>query len=58
LREQITIFTPTLEAVKDENAFLVDYPIDILKSGKFNSVPVIAGVNSDEGLLSSSGIKI
>lgn len=32
-------------------AFLSADPLESLKSGNFNKVPIIAGVNEDEGIL-------
>jgi carboxylesterase type B len=55
LRERISLFTPTIETVDDDEAFLTEDPLEVLKSGKINKVPIIAGVNSDEGLITSAG---
>lgn len=48
------IFTPTIEAVNDSLAFIAEDPLQTLKRGNFNKVPLIMGVNADEGLLQSS----
>jgi carboxylesterase type B len=55
LRERISLFTPTIETVDDDEAFLTEDPLEVLKSGNINKVPIIAGVNSDEGLITSAG---
>jgi carboxylesterase type B len=51
------IFGPVIEKEnhKDE-VFLPEKPIDIIKKGKFNKVPLIIGVTSREGLLIISGM--
>ncbi len=48
------IFTPTIEAVNDSLAFIVEDPQQTLERGDFSKVPLIMGVNADEGLLQSS----
>ncbi|OXA59192.1 Esterase FE4 [Folsomia candida] len=47
-------FVPSLETVKDEDAFITEEPLEIIKSGTFNKVPVMAGFCNDEGLLHST----
>lgn len=54
MREPISIYTPTLELIKDENAFLVDTPENLIKNGQFSKVPWLAGVTSHEGLVAST----
>jgi len=44
-----------MESIKDKDAFLIDEPRNIVKAGKLNNVPLMIGVNQDEGLLLSSG---
>ncbi|CAG7822962.1 unnamed protein product [Allacma fusca] len=44
---------PSIEATDDEEAFLVEHPLEILAQGKAQRVPWMAGVNADEGLLTS-----
>jgi carboxylesterase type B len=50
------VFVPVIEKGnnKDE-VFLPEKPIDIIKKGKFNKVPLIIGVTSREGLLIMQG---
>ena len=40
------------EYVKD--SFFANHPVNVLKSGKFNQVPLMIGVNKDEGVLHSA----
>ncbi|CAL8090401.1 unnamed protein product [Orchesella dallaii] len=54
LRDKITLFVPTIETVHDKNTFLPEEPLESLLSGRVNKVPLIVGVNKEEGLLSSS----
>lgn len=55
LRDAITLFVPTIERFVDEETFLSEHPQVLLKEGRFNKVAMIAGVNSEEGLLTSAG---
>jgi len=55
-RTRPMIFTPTVEAVNDSTAFLIEDPLKTLESGNFEATPLIMGVNQDEGLLFSSPI--
>jgi cholinesterase len=50
------LFQPAIEKEnhKDE-VFLHDRPLDIIKEGKFNKVPLIIGVTSKEGLFIMPG---
>jgi carboxylesterase type B len=49
-------FRPTVEAENgQQEAFLPADPIDLIRQGKFHKVPFLAGVNSNEGLLSLRG---
>ena len=48
---------PCIEAVKDEEAFLTEHPLDIISSGKAHRIPLMIGTLSHEGLLSSLGRK-
>lgn len=48
------IFTPTVEAINDSLAFIAEDPQRTLEKGDFSKVPLIMGVNSDEGLFQSS----
>jgi carboxylesterase type B len=41
-------FGPRIDAER-ENPFLPKDPIDIIESGSFNQVPLIIGVNANEG---------
>jgi len=51
-----TYYTPTVESIKDEEAFLTEQPLKILESGNYNKVPVMAGVAEKELLLSTIGM--
>ena len=53
-RNPMTLFVPTVETVKDERTFLGEQPEEVLKSGDFNKVPFLTGVNSHEGLIASA----
>ncbi|XP_065167917.1 juvenile hormone esterase-like [Atheta coriaria] len=45
-------FCPVIEKHdKTEELFLPDYPINLLKAGKYNKVPIIIGATSGEGLI-------
>lgn len=55
LRDPIVMFVPTIENYVDENTFLGEAPRVLLNEGRFNKIPMIAGVNSHEGLLTSAG---
>ncbi|CAG7687337.1 unnamed protein product [Allacma fusca] len=46
-------FQPSIEAVIDEQAFLVEHPLKILAEGRAHRVPMLIGATADEGLLSS-----
>jgi carboxylesterase 1 len=56
LRDHVTIFKPTIEVIDDDQAFLTKHPTEIIKSGNFSLVPWIAGINSEEGLITSAAI--
>lgn len=45
---------PSIEVIKDEDAFLTEEPIELLRSGRYSKVPFLAGYNYDEGLLHST----
>ncbi|CAG7727886.1 unnamed protein product [Allacma fusca] len=47
------IIGPTLEAFDDEDSFMMQHPFQILSKGKFQKVPLLAGVMADEGLSSA-----
>jgi cholinesterase len=48
---------PVIEKENDKDEiFLPERPIDIIKKGKFNKVPLIIGVTSREGLLIMEGM--
>ena len=44
-------FLPVIEAVDDENSFLIEHPKKSLEDGKSAKVPWLTGINSAEGLL-------
>ncbi|CAG7822154.1 unnamed protein product [Allacma fusca] len=46
--DPFTPFGPVLEA-KIPGSFLIDHPAELLKTGKFNRVPWMGGLNEDEG---------
>jgi hypothetical protein len=63
LEESTQVFVPTLErGLETEegiyqtapNAFLPDTPLNILRQGKYQKVPLIMTVTKDEGLFLSS----
>ena len=47
---------PCIEAVKDQEAFLTEHPLDIIASGKAHRIPLMIGALSHDGLLSSIGM--
>ncbi|CAG7725234.1 unnamed protein product, partial [Allacma fusca] len=50
------MFQPSIEAVNDEEAFLIEHPLQIITDGRGHRVPMLIGANADEGLLSSIAI--
>jgi len=56
LTDRTALFVPTVEKVKDASTFLSEEPLEVLKSGRFTKVPLITGVNQDEGTLLSAVI--
>lgn len=46
-------WAPILEVTgcPTETSVLTQHPLEIIKSGKFNHVPIVFGFNSEEGLL-------
>lgn len=47
-----TIFVPCVEkSIPEVEAFLTDYPYNLLAQGKINQVPIILGYNNAEGYL-------
>ncbi|XP_044253508.1 acetylcholinesterase-like [Tribolium madens] len=55
---QVTLFAPVVEKPSNEPAFLLEQPIEILKKGTFNNVPLIMGYTTGEGILYQLAIKI
>ena len=53
--QPLLLFTPVIEA-DTQNAFLTEHPLNIVKSGKYLSIPWMTGVNSEEGLLKAAEI--
>jgi carboxylesterase type B len=48
----LEIFAPSIEeTTNNSNIFLSQHPYDILKAGKASKVPILTGLNSEEGLL-------
>ncbi|XP_025831729.1 juvenile hormone esterase-like [Agrilus planipennis] len=45
------IFGPTVEKLSNEAAFILDHPLNIIRSGNYNKVPTIFGYVSREGML-------
>lgn len=48
-------FKPVIEP-PHPGAFLTEHPADIIRSGKSPSVPLITGINTDDGALRAAGI--
>ncbi|KAJ3646359.1 hypothetical protein Zmor_023949 [Zophobas morio] len=46
--DPILIWSPVIEEDFGQERFLPDHPIKLIKSGKFEQVPVIAGITKDE----------
>lgn len=55
---ELEIFAPSIETncimPAGEECFLSAHPYDILKNGGSARVPILTGVNKDEGLLSTA----
>ena len=47
-------FSPVIED-PEYGTFITAQPVDLLKSGNYNQVPLISGVNKDEGDLPYGG---
>jgi carboxylesterase type B len=58
LRGKSAFFVPTIEVVKDANAFLTEEPLDLFKTGRFHRVPILTGLTANEGLLISPSSSI
>ncbi|XP_069668717.1 esterase FE4-like isoform X2 [Periplaneta americana] len=57
LRMVAFIFLPTVETVAgDQETFLPAHPQELISAGKFQHVPFITGVNSQEGLIHLQGL--
>lgn len=48
---------PVVEKPSTEPGFLLEEPIDIITSGKYNAVPLLIGYNNKEGMLLEMIIK-
>ena len=49
-------FTPSLEFCTEGcTQFLPEHPFDMVVKGNFNKIPIIVGVNSDEGAFFANG---
>jgi len=48
-------FLPTIDSESAGEIFLPASPRQLLKSGNLNTVPIIVGVNSHEGILALNG---
>jgi carboxylesterase type B len=51
-------FGPVVEKPSNEPAFLSEEPIEIIKAGKFNQVPLIMGYTSKEGMFFEAARKL
>ncbi|KAK7872998.1 hypothetical protein R5R35_000299 [Gryllus longicercus] len=47
---------PEIKGGSDEEVFLPDYPINLLKEGKFNHVPYMTGITNAEGIVFMSDV--
>ncbi|XP_015838352.2 esterase B1 isoform X1 [Tribolium castaneum] len=56
--DQVAVFGPVVEKPSDEPAFLPEPPIEILRKGSFNSVPLIIGYTSSEGILYQLAVRL
>lgn len=57
----LEIFAPSVEncaASPGESCFLPTHPYDVLKSGDAARVPILTGLNKDEGALPTSSMTI
>ncbi len=52
-RPQISTFVPTIESTKCKMPFLTEEPRKLLTEGRFYKIPLMTGVNSNEGQLIS-----
>ncbi|CAL8090392.1 unnamed protein product [Orchesella dallaii] len=55
-RPQISTFVPTIEAANSKSPFITEEPRKLLEAGKFQRIPILTGVNSNEGQLISKTI--
>jgi carboxylesterase type B len=56
LRDPISVYVPSIEAIKDSDAFIVEHPAEAIKKGSISRVPWMTGVTSHEGLIVSATI--
>jgi len=54
-RPKLGKFAPSIDMVKDDENFLPESPLDLLKKGKFARIPWLTGVDAEEGLPFSTG---
>lgn len=58
IMDPLKIFAPSVETVVEgvsvNQLFLTEHPYDILREGRAHRVPLLTGVNSDEGLLATA----
>jgi len=53
--DPVEIFAPSVESkVNNPSIFLPEHPYEILKAGKALKIPILTGVNSEEGLLATA----
>lgn len=50
-------FKPVVEH-KHDGAFLTEHPIDTIKKGKQANVPLVVGLNTEDGALRAAGTKL
>jgi len=56
LRDHVTIYKPVVETIDDEHTFISKHPREIVESGNYSRIAWMAGVNSDEGLITAAAI--
>lgn len=51
LWSDVFIFSPIINELKDYEGFIKEEPLDLLKSGKFQKIPVLSGICDQESLM-------
>lgn len=56
--EPLEIFMPVTErqTAANPNPYITEDPLVLVQTGRFHKVPFIIGVNSDEGIIRTSGM--